>query len=149
MSASDVITEVSSALSNAAPYAGALTAFANLGIDITQLIKPSEVDYDQQYQDQLKQAADLITALVEKPGADSGAAFTTFLNELLVSAGRPVVGGISATEVSIRVDHLLNLVSGTAELVLYLQLFLQLNATKQPQQQAPIQLTNPVATPKA
>jgi hypothetical protein len=141
---SDIISQVGSALSNAAPYASAITALASLGIDITELIKPSEVDYDAQYQDQLKQAADLITALVEKPGADSAAAFTTFLDELLIAAGRPVVGGISTQCVAVRVDHLLNLVSGNAELVLYLQLFLQLNSARQ--QQAPV--TEPGSTAK-
>jgi hypothetical protein len=121
------LSEITSALSDAAPYAGAITALANLGIDITKLVDPSQ-NYDQLYQDRCAKAADLITALVEKPGADSGAAFTTFLNELLATAGRPVVGGISTECVSIRVDHLLNLVSGNAELVEYRELFSQLGS---------------------
>ena len=107
------LSDVTSALSSAAPYAGAITALANLGIDITKAVTPDEIaTYENEHQQRIKQAADLVSGLVAKPDADTERAINDFDDELCAREGCPIVGGIPGVTVTIRVDRWLAHVTG-------------------------------------
>ena len=129
---SDFLTEFASAAGAAAPYASAIEAIGNgvkaaseLGVDLVSLFDPSQ-NYDEAHQARCTRAANLVSDLVQNPGPSSVAAFTAFLRGMLAADGRPVAGGIPTVLLTIGVDDLLALISGTSEGLEYRELFAQL-----------------------
>lgn len=111
------LSDITSALSSAAPYAGAITALANLGIDITKAVTPDQIaEYEAQHQARVREATDRISALVANP-LDAGAArsINDFDDELCALAGQPVVGGVRGVTVTIRVDRWLAHITAASE----------------------------------
>lgn len=122
------LSDITSALSGAAPYAVAIEDLATLGIDITKAITPDAAQANDQIRTQtLEQAADLLTELVANPNADTENRVAAFDDELCLSTGYPLVGGISGGPfIRVGVQRFLQHQSAMAELRALRLLFNQL-----------------------
>jgi hypothetical protein len=138
------LSEITSALSDAAPYAGAIEALANLGIDITKLITPDTAQAnDQQRTQRIQQAADLLSALVADPSPDNADRIVAYDDELCLAAGYPIVGGVSGPTVTVGVQRFLLHESAVAELIALRGLFNQLVVAGGKPVQQPAAVTPP------
>ena len=108
------ITDVTAALTAAAPYSGAITALANLGIDITKAVTPDAAqNYENDHKGRITQAAELVSELLANPG-DVGVQqrLNAFDDGMCAASGYPVAGGVAEQTITIRVDRYLAHVAG-------------------------------------
>jgi hypothetical protein len=138
---SDALAEIATDLSNAAPYAGAIEALANLGIDITKLITPDQAQqYANERKARLQKAAELVSELLANPSPGTEQRLNDFDDQLCLDAGFPLAGGVAEPTITIRVSRYLAHVGGLSAGVEFASLFNELAVGPKP----PVAAATPV-----
>ena len=127
------LSDLAATLTQAAPYAGAIEAAANFGIDVTKLFTP---DLTQKYDDQTKARIGELVSILESPGSDQPARLGAFFQQLCIDGESPAVG--LGDDISIPVVYLLALATISCKFVALNSMFNELVlAGKQPAAAAP------------
>jgi hypothetical protein len=99
------VTQITSLLSAAAPYSGAITALAELGIDTEKLCAPDLAQkYDELYKTQL---ADFVATCAAPDSPDRADRLNAFVQQVCLRNGTPALGLPDDARIVLPLSHFL------------------------------------------